>query len=111
MNMMPECSICRPRSGLDIHCERITIRSVAACVTAEFLEKEFCEVRARPCNTAISKSLPIHRRSSLKGITGGSDLIMITRPDPFSSTSIETLVSLKTVGGLYRGSLPFRRRP
>jgi hypothetical protein len=37
---------------------------------ANFAIKEFYEVRACPCNTAISKSLPIHGRSSLKGITG-----------------------------------------
>jgi hypothetical protein len=45
------------------------MRSLASDVAAYLTEEEFYEVRARPCNTAISKSLPIHRRSSLKGIT------------------------------------------
>ena len=69
------------------------------------LNGEVCEVYLPIRFIADSSALVVERHHR------GSDLIMITRPDPFSSTSIEARVSLNTVGGLYRGSFPLRCRP
>jgi hypothetical protein len=49
---------------------QLSLRTSENPQNANFAKKEFYEVRGLACNTAISKSLPIHRRSSLKGITG-----------------------------------------
>jgi hypothetical protein len=54
-NKMPECSPRRPRSGTDIHHERILMRPVASCVAAQLTEKEFYEVRAPAYNSASGR--------------------------------------------------------